>query len=480
MYDLIVIGDDLSSHVAAAYASQNGLSTLLVAESGLGGLHLIGDFVFHLDPTPMTGLGPDQIGRKILEEMGISLPAGEDGEINPAYQILLPNHRIDFFNTLDELLVELCREFPSLEADLRDFYESAFDATAVFENWFDAHPLLQPSGLKEFVSYLKIFPKIFRYKFLAVRFDKTLSAHPVVEKIWEAQQALCALNLHDLFSFSSAQLNCAPFRGVSFFSQGKQYLFNALIEKLETSNGLYLSHCRVASIGHGKPIEVELQTSDGKTTKTSAQALVVSSKADALSLICGPKNFSSVADRLRPAALASYPFSLFLGVKRSCLPEKLGRHVAIIPDEKKDLSDDNLLILHIPPPDSNHIFSEEKTALSVTVFLPDREELWHVEALKRRAEMMLNCLDSYFPFLRDNIELLSLDQSIDLSLAYRKTVSPKYFIRNAALTSFAAKTNKTRFENVFLTGASLLSDAGFAAEFVSGKNAAQRALNLRR
>jgi len=67
-----------------------------------------------------------------------------------------------------------------------------------------------------------------------------------------------------------------------------------------------------------------------------------------------------------------------------------------------------------------------------------------------------------------------------LSLAYRKTVSPKYFIRNAALTSFAAKTNKTRFENVFLTGASLLSDAGFAAEFVSGKNAAQRALNLRR
>jgi alkyl hydroperoxide reductase subunit AhpF len=62
VYDLIVIGDDLASHVAAAYASQNGLKTLLIAESGLGGLQLIGDFIFNLDATPLTGLGPDQFG----------------------------------------------------------------------------------------------------------------------------------------------------------------------------------------------------------------------------------------------------------------------------------------------------------------------------------------------------------------------------------------------------------------------------------
>ena len=62
MYDLIVIGDDLSSHVSAAYASQNGLNTLLIAESGLGGLQLIGDFVFNIDPTPLTGLGAGSTG----------------------------------------------------------------------------------------------------------------------------------------------------------------------------------------------------------------------------------------------------------------------------------------------------------------------------------------------------------------------------------------------------------------------------------
>jgi hypothetical protein len=36
MYGLIVIGDDLSSHVAAAVSSRNGINTALLSESGIG------------------------------------------------------------------------------------------------------------------------------------------------------------------------------------------------------------------------------------------------------------------------------------------------------------------------------------------------------------------------------------------------------------------------------------------------------------
>ena len=36
MYGLIVIGDDLSSHIAAAVASGNGIKTALLSENGIG------------------------------------------------------------------------------------------------------------------------------------------------------------------------------------------------------------------------------------------------------------------------------------------------------------------------------------------------------------------------------------------------------------------------------------------------------------
>ena len=57
MYGLIVIGDDLSSHVAAAVASRHGINTALLSESEIGEeICLIGDFVFNIDPTPLPDL----------------------------------------------------------------------------------------------------------------------------------------------------------------------------------------------------------------------------------------------------------------------------------------------------------------------------------------------------------------------------------------------------------------------------------------
>src|SRR5664280_1321398 len=88
MYDLIVIGDDLSSHVAAAVAARYGLSTALIAESGLGDTFIISDFVFNVDPTPINGLGTNQTLLSLLAELDIP-PIERDGLLlNPAYQII--------------------------------------------------------------------------------------------------------------------------------------------------------------------------------------------------------------------------------------------------------------------------------------------------------------------------------------------------------------------------------------------------------
>jgi len=479
MYDLIVIGDDLSSHVAAAYASQNGLNTLLIAESGLGGLQLIDDFVFNIDSTPLTGLGPDQLGLSVLAEMGIAPPEAELPSINPAYQIILPDHRIDFFNDLASLTAELAREFPEADTDISDYYHMAVDASSVFHDWMVEHPQIQPQNLKDYFSYLKILPFIIRYKFGAVKFDKILSQDASLEKVWEAQQALLSFNNDDLFSFASAFQYCSPLRGVSYFPQGKQFLFNALIEKIESSKGLYLNNYQISSLTRNKMIELEIKAPDGTTSKESGQHLIISTKSNSLSLLRGGNKHINSSDWLRPAKIAYYPFTIFLGVAGKCLPQQIARHIAIVTDINKEIYDNNLIVLETGLPEKEKNLSLARTSMTATIYLPDIEENWTGDALKREADSILERLEGFLPFLKDNIELSNINKSIDISLDYRKVLTPKHKVRNAIFTSFAAKSNKTRFNNVFLTGASLLTDAGFDAEIISGKNAAQQVIKKR-
>jgi phytoene dehydrogenase-like protein len=473
VYDLIVIGDDLASHVAAAYASQNGLKTLLIAESGLGGLQLIGDFIFNLDATPLTGLGPDQLGLSILSELGIEVP---EASIDPAFQVILPDHRIDFFNDPAALTSELAREFPDWDAEIREFYGMVHDVSAVFQDWIKDHPRLQPLNIKYYFSYMKMFPYIFQYKFGAAKFDKILSQDASLEKVWEAQQALLSFNTDDLFSFASAFQYSAPLRGVSFFPQGKQFLFNALVQILESNKGLYLNHYSVASIIRNKTIELEVKAPDGSISKASGHHLIISTKSDKWSLIDSKHKHFNFSDGFRPVKIVYYPFTIFLGVAEKGLPQQLARHIAVVPDTEKDLYDHNLIILETGPPDKDKPLSQAKNPLTATVYLPDIEANWTREALGQEAFSILDKLDVFFPFLKDNIDLCDIDKSIDISLNYRKVLSPKYKVRNAFFTSFAAKSHKTRFKNVFLTGASLLTDAGFDAEIISGKNAALQVL----
>lgn len=478
MYDLIVIGDDLSSHVAAAYASQNGMNTLLIAENGLGGLQLIGDFIFPVDPTPITGLEHQQLGRDILSELEVAWPEAESTSINPAYQIILPEHRIDFFNSPDALFSELAREFPEYDENIREFYNIAQDASSALHNWMSAHPQIQPCNIQEYVSYLRIFPYVFRYKFGAVKFDKILSQNPALEKVWEAQYVLLASNQSDMFSFGSAFQYCAPLRGVSCFAQGKQFLFNELIKKIESCKGLYLNQHEVLSISNGKTIDLDVKAKDGSTSKVSGLNLIISTKSDKVARLSDkPLNFS---DKMRPAKISYYPFTLFLGIARKCLPEQIASHIAVVSDINKGLFDDNLIILETGLPDKNRQTGDAKASLTATVFLSPDPENWTWDALKNKANNMLARLEFFLPFLKDSIELNNMDQSIDISLACRNVVTPKYEVRNALFTSFAAKSNKTRFSNIFLTGASLLSDAGFDAEILSGKNAALQVINKRK
>jgi phytoene dehydrogenase-like protein len=476
MHDLIVVGDDLSSHVAAAIAAGYGLDTALVAPSGTGGIYLLEDIAFNIDPTPLSGFGSAQAFLTLLAELDIP-PIERDGRLlNPAYQIILPEHRIDFFNEKEALINEMIREFPEHAAEIEVFYESAEKNCKIFNEWLRSHPFIQPTSIKDYYDFLKIAPQLLVHQMEKVKFKKLLSSNASLNKVFEAQEALLSCNIGNKNSFSASFQYCAPWRGIYYFPQGKQIIFNSLIKKLEASNGLYLSNCKVLNIKRGNVIEIEIADKAGNSSDISAKNLIVSTKWEGLHLLLADRKKINFCDWINPVTISHLPFTIHLGCNRRCIPEKMAHHVAVVSAVEKNIFDDNLIILESNISAEETIDTSDKAALTATVFLSPDPAVWSTDNLTVHAQSIMDRLEYFLPFLKENIVYFDLEKSIEISKMSQGVFNPKYKMRNSFITGFAARTNKTRFKNVYLTGASLSADTGFEGEIISGMNAASRVI----
>jgi phytoene dehydrogenase-like protein len=477
MHDLIVIGDDLSSHVAAAVAAGYGFDTVLVAEHGAGGNCLLGDFIFNIDPTPLSGFGANQTCLALLAELDIPPIEREGTPLDPAYQIILPEHRIDFFTEKEALLKEISREFPEDAEGINEFYESAIKKCSIFHQWLQKHPFIQPRCAKDYFDYLKLVPHLLRHQIEKARFKRLLDRNVSLRKMFEAQNLLLSNTIGRQNNFSCSFQYCAPFRGIYYFPQGKQIIFNSLIKKLESKGGLYLSNCAITNINKERNSEITFADKAGNTSSVSAKNLIVSTKWEGMPLLLADKKKINIGDWISPVKISYLPFTIHLGCAQKGLPENIARHMAVVTDIHKDIYDNNLIILESGKPEEEAHAASARIPLTATVFLPNNEDAWSPENLAKESSSILDRLEYFLPFLKDNIEFFDLEKSIALSKISHGIFNPKYKIRSSFITGFASRTNKTRFKNVYLTGASLLTDAGFEGEIISGINAASRLIS---
>ncbi len=480
MYDLIVIGDDFSSPVAAAVASRRNIKTVLISEIGLGEICTIGGLDFNIDPTPLTGFGENQVCRSLLTKLGI-LPIEEQGNLlNPAYQIILPEHRLDFFNDKELLIQEMTREFPQLADVIKSFYDKVVKNSDIVNKWLQNHHFIQPQNIKEYFEFIKLTPHLIKYKLDNMKFKWICSGNDAFRKVMEAQQALLSFFLKDQDSIFSHFRYSAPLRGVYYFSQSKQTLLNSLINEITSSHGLHINNCEVSSVKKGRLIEVNFTDRNGATSKISADNLIVSTKWDKMNLVFDREKQINLDSLIRPIKISHHPFTIHLGIRPNCVPEKMARHVAVITDVKKDIYDDNLIILELSSPDNEKTTFSGKSSLSATVFLHDDPMIWSNENLTATSRSIIERLEFFLPFLKENIEIFDIKESINISRKQLSIVNPKYQLRNSFITGFAANSNKTKFSNIFLTGASLLPDIGFEGEIISGINAARSVAEKRK
>jgi phytoene dehydrogenase-like protein len=473
MYDTIIIGRDLSSLIAALAASSHGLKTLLVTEGNQETEHRDAGYAFPIDPTPLSGFGCAQTVLRLLGELHLSLAeAPKMILMDPAFQVILPGHRVDLFHDQNQMINDMIREFPLQEQEIKRVYHAILKASTMVERWIGEDCTSRSDTLMKTLHYAVRLPAAIAGTYsLAVRGNGMDCAF---ERFIEAQMAVLShLDINSrLLPLSAAYLLSLPSRGVFYPLGGRNAWMNWLRKEYIDSGGELMDGCSVMRIDTKPEIIVDMEYA-GSSSTLHSNTLIVSTHWEKLNLLLfHQKAFRSVVRRLGSNHPSAYPFCLHLGVHQEGLPGEMAPYVAMVSDDKIPARHQNLVFIERSLQGETGRAPEGRRALSATVFLKESPLILDDTELKRIAKTIIDALESFLPFLRESIDYVNIEKSITFARQSQESVNQKYHVRKRSIIAMDTLSPETPLHNVLLTGGILRAGLGFEGEILSGMDAA--------
>jgi len=472
MYDTIVLGNDPGSLIAAVVLARHGRKALLLIMDDVPDSFSQSGYTFDIDPLPWTGMNRGGVFRQLLSHLGIT---PEDHVLNPALQIIFQNHRIDLRGNTDLDLKEMGREFPDENWNLVKFYNSIEKSASFASGLIDKNLHLQPETTRDYINLFRNMPGIILKKKGFGSSLENIRKQPLIKKMLEAQLLLLSnLDPRGISPISFARTLFLSLNGLSYPGGGKHHLTTKLKKKFEADGGV-IERCSSLVLETERAIKINVKAKGNDMPAFYGKNIIVSTKyenfASLLEENIGLSVFRKKYDRIKPSL---YPFTIHLGADNRCIPEKMGVYV-VVSDETKSVENGNPMFLETSEPGDVLRAPDGKRAMSVTTFLKNSPSMFNNSDLEKIAESMLKNLGAFLPFLKENLDFMDLEQSIEISKGYPRTISHKYMMKNPVIgTSFLS--NKTPLKNVFLTGGMLMPGLGFEGEIMSGINAANLAI----
>jgi phytoene dehydrogenase-like protein len=476
MYDTLIIGRDLSSLIAALTSVRQGWKTVLILEGDPEMVYREGGYLFPFDPRPLSGLADQQTFSRFLREISIpSSAVPQTSLMDPALQVILSGHRVNLFKDREQLICDLIREFPEQKREIKRFYRAAEHAGRMVERWLCEAVNKYPQSGKNILRRVARLPTALSLRSsLVIRGnDQGTSFRRVIEAQLKYLSHL-AIDGYPL-PLSTAYLLSLPSRGLFYPHGGLSNLMSRLRRMFTDSGGILHEGCSVIRIETEPEVMVDLDIS-GSSTTLRGKKLIVSAQWEKRDLLLPErKGFFSIFHRFDSIRPAAYPFCLHMGVREEGLPESMATYTVVVRDGVGPVMDRDLVFLETSLPGETERAPEGRRAVAATVFLADSPLRLNDQELKGAATNIIDSLEGFLPFLRENIDYLRVDKSIALSRRYQEIVNQKYRTRRKPFFGMTTLSPKTPLPNVLMTGGILRAALGFEGEIIAGMDAALRA-----
>ncbi|MCX5834684.1 MAG: hypothetical protein NTV99_09285, partial [Deltaproteobacteria bacterium] len=429
MYDTIVIGQDISSLLAAIISTRHGLKTALVRDGAPLECFRVGNYTFNIDPFPWSGFGDTQALGRLLRELNIPPSVlSRVAPLNPALQIVHPRHRLDLFLEREELLQDLVREFPEKKKGIGRLYRRALKDNSFLDQHLARFASLSlrsfQDSMKERMARMEAM--VTREILFSSRFSRTLPKNSLPRNLIEAGFfVLSNLQIGERIPLVSARLLLLPLMGIYYFQGGKHLFLKCLDEKFESLRGDLIEGGAVSDIQLGTKVEMKLRRGEQNMTMIGRQLLVSTKWPGLRSLMFHHRRFRRLKETLERLEGTLYPFTIHLGIDEKGIPERMSEYVVVIPDEQSSLYG-RLVFLETSATGDTGLAPSGKRSLSATVFLERPAEDLEDNVLEGVSQTILKRLRGFLPFLEENIEVMSVPESIRLCRLCAPVLNPKY------------------------------------------------------
>jgi hypothetical protein len=461
-YDVVMLGSDLAATVAAAVLAHRGFR-VLVAGAPVEERYSIGPYNLPRAPLAFVGVEAPTLRRVVSELNLVQLLRRRLEPNRPAFQLLLPDHRIDIG---DDTARELVRELPDVAGEYDALTAKLGEISSSLEAILGQDLILPPEGFWDRRDANRVGARL--------PDDETDVAAPLAPdhplRALTRLPAAFAGDLAEPGAISQARLADLHRRGTFRIDGGRQGLRSLLLERLKTHSGEVRPDLQPTSIEvrRGRAETVHF---DGKPDSVGCGHVLCGMGADrVLELIGGDKPPKRLVEgaAIKPAA---WKYLLHLVAPLEALPDALGRY-ALALSERVDgpLTNGNALALHLADGYGQH------AVLSVEALASDPAP----EALAVLRGRVRARIDALFPFVDKHLLLvhsphdgLPPERATDFVAPARVAPEPLWSVPAGRTLGVGALSHGTGLKNVLLASRQVLPGLGLEGELAAGWGAAR-------
>ena len=404
-YDVIVIGAGLEGLLCAALLAKRGKQVIVLEESPTpGGASFRitkSGYTFIKGPTLFLGFERDGLYDRLFTELGLSLSMlKREGllfrKTQPPLQIVLPDHRLDYFTEPGELLEELKREFPDQVQELKAFWSEMEQWEQIIRPRMHQAQRVNPLTARDWIQELR---DRMRYS-SAVRTLRRqragafLNRHGLAPEIRRGLELLLLIfvgkTMDKATGLDLTHLLGLIQREMITISGGIPRLSELLVKVIQEHHGdvVYRQQAAEILLRHRCPDGV--RTVDGETVHGTSMILNL------------PWQSASDRSPLRKE------FTLYFGIAEKVLPSPMKDHLLFLQSYGRPPLADNFLYLQVNPAQDPWAAPKGQRALQVIGYIPESDRPRR-DVLQSLVKPITDHLTWLMPFSEGALTLLGDD-----------------------------------------------------------------------
>jgi phytoene dehydrogenase-like protein len=406
-YDVIVIGTQLGPLLSAALLARRGFRVLLLGHDDLLPTYHWNRHHLNQEPFLLAGAETPAV-RRILSELSLTqIFRQRSFRPDPAFQVVLPDHRLDFTSDGELFSREIEREFPEAQRAISAFYSAMDRCNVELDKMLGADLVLPPETFFERrdVTRAAMHNPFSRTRGPVPLFGDLPRHHPFRLAVEAQVRWSTHLDLPDEAPLALVRLHASWFRTSKAFDGGLAGFKALLRDRISTHSGDVRPDLRAdrVAVRRGRVAGVRMA---GQDEVTGCNFVIVGAESGELPRLVDVeqlgRKFNLSRAQVRPAW---YRYTLNLVVEADVIPEGMASHVLFVSDTDQPLSEENCLHLEV-----TGASNDATRTLCVGALLPaaDCRDEAYVASLRERIMERMRWL---VPFL--DRHLLAIDSPHD-------------------------------------------------------------------